>query len=57
MLSSSWFPLLDTSYPIPSSPASIRMLPLPSTHFHLTALAFPYTGASSPHKTNGLSSH
>ena len=30
---------------------------LPPTHSHLTALAFPYTGASNLHRTKGLSSH
>jgi hypothetical protein len=29
----------------------------PATHSHLTALAFPYTGASSLHETKGLPSH
>ena len=29
----------------------------PPTHSSLTALAFPYTGASSLHRTKGLSSH
>jgi hypothetical protein len=27
------------------------------THSHFLVLAFPYTGASSIHRTNGLSSH
>jgi hypothetical protein len=31
--------------------------PHPPTHFHLTALAFLYTGASSLHRNKGLPSH
>ena len=38
---------------IPSPSASMRVLPYPPTHSHLTALAFPYTGASSLHRTKG----
>ena len=48
---------LQTPYPIPTYPASVRVLPHPPTHFCLTALAFPYAGASSLHRTKGLSSH
>ena len=41
----------------PLLPASMRVFPHPCTHSHLTALAFPYTGASSFQSTKGLSSH
>ena len=37
---------LETSYPIPCPPASMRLLSHPPTHYCLSALAFPYTGAS-----------
>ena len=49
-------------YPLPSFPsrnppsplpASVRMLPDPTTHSHLTYLALPYTGALSLHRTKG----
>jgi hypothetical protein len=48
------FPITPSKLPIPS--------PLyegapPFIHSHLPALAFPYTGASSLHRTKGLSSH
>jgi hypothetical protein len=44
--------------PIPTPlPASMRVLPLLPTHSHLPDLAFPYTGASSLHRTNNLPSH
>jgi hypothetical protein len=46
---------LETSYPILPPPASVRVLPHPSTHFCLPALAFPYTGESNLHRTKGLS--
>ena len=39
-----------------SSPCFCEGAPLP-THFDLTALASPYTGAWSLHRTKGLSSH
>ena len=48
---------LQTPYPIPHYPASIRVLPNPPTHSCLTALAFLYTRASSLHRTKGLPSH
>ena len=52
------FPVSSLENPShPHSPASMRMLPLPPTHSHLTTLAFPYTEALSLHKTKGLSSH
>jgi len=38
-------------------PAFMRVLPHPSTHSHLTSLAFPYTGTRSLHRTKGLSSY
>ena len=44
--------------PIPHPPpASMRVLPLPPTYSHLIALTFPYTGASSLHRTKDLSSY
>jgi hypothetical protein len=43
------FPISPLERPSPPPPpASMRVLPLPPTHSHLTALAFPYTGASPP---------
>ena len=57
MVSTFLVSLLQTSYPIPPYPASIRVLPHPPTHSHLTALAFLYTGAWSLHKTKSLPSH
>ena len=44
--------LFPVKFPIPSPilPASMRVLPYPPTHSHFTALAFPYTGASSLHR-------
>jgi hypothetical protein len=48
---------LEPLYPIPPYPASMRVLPHPPIHSHLTALAFLYTGASSLHRNKGLSSH
>ena len=47
----------ETPYTIPPTPASMRVLPQPPTHSYLTALAFPYNGASSTLRPNGLSSH
>ena len=44
-------------HPSPYPPASMRVLPDPSTHSCLTALAFFYTGVSSLHRTKGLPSH
>jgi len=44
------------SYP-PFPHASTRVLPYPLTPSHLIALAFPYAGASSLHRTKGLPSH
>ena len=45
--------------PLPYSPppASMRVFPHPPTHSHLPTLASPYIGASSLHRTKGLSSH
>jgi hypothetical protein len=34
-------------------PISMRVLLYPPTHFHLSVLAFPYTGSSSLHTTKG----
>ena len=50
------FPL-QTPFPILPSPTSMRMFLHLLTHFHLTTLAFPYTEASSLHRTKDLSSH
>ena len=47
----------ETPSPRPHSPAPMRVLPYPQTHSSLTALASPYTGASSLHKTKEHSSH
>jgi hypothetical protein len=47
----------ETPYPIPISPASIRVCLHPSTHSCLPDLAFPYTGASNPLRPKGHSSH
>ena len=41
----------------PSSPSSMRVLPHPTTHSHLAALAFPYTGALISLRPKGCSSH
>ena len=38
-------------------PASMRMLPLPPTHSHLTALAFLYSGGIEPSQAKGLFSY
>ena len=46
----------ETSYPFPP-PASMKACPHPLTHSCLPTLAFPYTGASSLHRTKGLFSH
>jgi hypothetical protein len=47
----------ETPNPIPSSSASMRVLPYPPTHSHLPALAFPYTGAWNPHSNKNRSFH
>ena len=48
---------LSPKPPIPSHfPASMKAFPHPLT-LCLSALAFPYTGTSSLHRTKGLSSH
>jgi hypothetical protein len=51
------FPIspLQTPYPISPPPASMRMLPHSPTHSLIPVLAFSYTGASSLHRTKGLS--
>ena len=54
MLSPSLISPLQTTYPIPSYPASMRVLPHPPTHSHLTGLAFLYTEASSLHRNKGF---
>ena len=48
---------LQTPYPIPNYPASMRVLPHPPTHSSLTTLGFLYTEASSLHRTKGIPSH
>ena len=48
---------LQTPYPIPFYPASMRVLPNPPTHSSLTTLAVLYSKASSLHRTKGLPSH
>jgi hypothetical protein len=40
----------------PHMTASMRVLPHLPTHSHLSALAFPYPGSSSLHRTKGLPS-
>jgi hypothetical protein len=47
----------QTPYPISPTPASVRVFPHAPTHYYLTILAFPYTGASSLHMIKGLPSH
>jgi hypothetical protein len=49
--------LFTNPYSISLLPASMRVLPNPPTHSHLTTLAFPYIGTSNLHKTKGLSYH
>ena len=44
---------LEMPYPIPSSPASMRVLLYPPTHSVRFSLAFSNTGASNPHRTKG----
>jgi hypothetical protein len=56
LINSSTLPT-ESLYPLCPSPASMRVLPQAHTHSHLTTLAFPYTGATSLHRTKGLSSH
>ena len=52
---------LEPSYPIPPSPASMRVFTHSPTHSLtpscLPTLAFPYTGASNTLRSKGLSSH
>ena len=43
-----------TSYPIPLLPGSMRVLPYLPAHSHLISLAFPYTVASNPLRSQGL---
>jgi hypothetical protein len=49
--------LPGTLYPISPPSASVRVFPHLPTHYYLPALAFPYTGALSLHRTKGISSH
>jgi hypothetical protein len=44
-------------HPIQPPPSPMRVFPYPPTHSPLPTLAFPYTWASSLHKTKDLSSH
>ena len=46
MLSPFPFSPPESPSPIIPAPASMRMLPVPSTHSQLTTLAFPYTEPS-----------
>lgn len=57
MLSS--FPVspLHTPYPVPPLPVSMTVLPYPCTHSRLATLSFPYSEASSLHRTKSLPSH
>ena len=57
MLSSFPFSPPEIPYPILYFPASMKVLPQPSTHSCLNILAFTYIGALSLHRTKGLSSH
>jgi hypothetical protein len=47
----------QTPYSVPHPPASMRVLPHPTTHSCFLDMAFLYTGASSLPRTKGLSSH
>jgi hypothetical protein len=54
----SWFPAPETPYPIPSSPASMRVFPHPPPPPLLPIHPpIPFTGALSLHRTKGLFSH
>ena len=50
----SQFPLWNTSTQFPPTPAIMRVLSVTPTHYHLTALVFPYTGPSSLHRQGPL---
>ena len=54
MLSASPVSPLQTPYPIPPYRASMRVLPLPTTHSYLTTPTFLYAGAPHLHRTKGL---
>ena len=56
MLSPSQFPLHKPAFPLLLPPASMRVLPHQPTHSCLSALAFPYPGSSSLHRTKELPS-
>ena len=47
----------ETPYPGLPPPVSMRVLPNPLIHSCLPAPALPYIGASSLHRTKGLSYH
>ena len=51
------FPVSPLQTPIPFPSPCFYEGAHPLTHFHLTALAFPYTGTSSLQRTKGLPSH
>ena len=48
-------PKISSSFP--PSPTSMSVFPPSPTHSHLSTLKFPYTGASSLHRTKGIPSH
>ena len=56
MLSTIPVPHLQALYPLLPPSASVRVLPHQPTNSCLNALAFPYPGASSLHRTKGLPS-
>ena len=49
--------LVESPYPIPPLPTSMRVFLYSPTHSCLPDLAFPYTGALSLHRTKGFSFH
>jgi len=49
--------LSHTPSPPPPPHVSMRMLPFPLTHSNLNALALPYIGEMSFHRTKGFTSH
>ena len=57
MLSPFLIPPPEIPYFILSPPDSIRVFPLPLTHFCVHVLPLPYTGAASLPETKGLFSH
>jgi hypothetical protein len=57
MLSPFPFLPLQTPYPIPPSPATMRVLSHSPTHSSLSALALPYAGSLSFLRAKELPSH